>query len=296
MFTMKIVDSDAFLDMPLSTQALYFHLNMRADDDGFINNPKKIVRMIGAAEDDLKLLITKRFVLCFDIGVIVIKHWRMHNMLRKDRYNETQYIKQKALLIVREDGAYTENHSGNQLATTWQPSGNQLATQDREGEEREVKNSIVQYSIGEEREGEHTTPTSTEEIIKLFNSLCPSLPLVTRISQERIDDVNTLLQKYTIDQIKQGFEIAENSAFLKGDNGRNWKANFGWLVQETNMAKVLEGNYTDSPKQTGSFQTDEFVELALARTMAESQKTPPRTAGEDEEIRERAERLRERLG
>ena len=74
MFTQKIVDSDAFLDMPLTTQALYFHLNMRADDDGFINNPKKIQRMIGASDDDLKLLIAKRFLLAFENGVVVIKH------------------------------------------------------------------------------------------------------------------------------------------------------------------------------------------------------------------------------
>ena len=81
MFTKKIIDSDAFLDMPLSTQALYFHLNMRADDDGFVNNPKKICRMTGASEDDLRVLISKRFVLTFENGVIVIKHWRMHNLL-----------------------------------------------------------------------------------------------------------------------------------------------------------------------------------------------------------------------
>ena len=92
MFSMKIVDSDAFLDMPHSTQNLYFHLNMRADDDGFINNPKKIQRMLGASDDDLKLLLAKRFILAFDSGIIVIKHWRMHNTLRKDRYHPTHYI------------------------------------------------------------------------------------------------------------------------------------------------------------------------------------------------------------
>jgi hypothetical protein len=84
MFTTKIIDSDAFLEMPPSAQALYFHLNMRADDDGFVNNPRKITRYVGAAEDDLKLLILKRFIIAFDSGVIVIKHWRMHNTLRMD--------------------------------------------------------------------------------------------------------------------------------------------------------------------------------------------------------------------
>ena len=136
MFTQKIIDSDAFLDMPLTTQALYFHLNMRADDDGFINNPKKICRMIGASDDDLKLLIAKRFVLAFEKGVIVIKHWRMHNLIRKDRYSPTQYEDEFMSLDIKDNGSYTEKmpqiqgieDSGNQMATKWQPNGNQMAT------------------------------------------------------------------------------------------------------------------------------------------------------------------------
>ena len=108
MFSKTIVDSDAFLDMPLSTQALYFHLGMRADDDGFINNPKKIQRMVGAGDDDLKLLIAKRFILCFDSGVVVIKHWKMHNYIQKDRYKPTVYTEEKAMLQLQKNGAYTE--------------------------------------------------------------------------------------------------------------------------------------------------------------------------------------------
>lgn len=110
MFTMKIVDSDAFLDMPLSTQCLYFHLNMRADDDGFIGNPNKVMRMIGASQDDLKLLIAKRFVLSFEDGVIVIKHWRMHNTLSQNRYQETQYLDEKSELLLKENGSYSFNN------------------------------------------------------------------------------------------------------------------------------------------------------------------------------------------
>ena len=85
MFAKTIIDSDAFLDMPLSAQALYFHLSMRADDDGFINNPKKIQRMVGASDDDCKLLLMKRFIIVFESGVVVIKHWRIHNYIRNDR-------------------------------------------------------------------------------------------------------------------------------------------------------------------------------------------------------------------
>lgn len=108
MFAKTIIDSDAFLDMPLSAQALYFHLSMRADDDGFINNPKKIQRAIGASDDDCKLLILKKFIIAFESGVIVIKHWKIHNYIQKDRYKPTIYQEEKNELIVKENKAYTE--------------------------------------------------------------------------------------------------------------------------------------------------------------------------------------------
>lgn len=128
MFSKTIVDSDAFLDMPMSTQCLYFHLNMRADDDGFVNNPKRIQRMVGAADDDLKLLIAKSFILSFESGVIVIKHWRMNNYLRNDRYKPTAYQDEKNKLILKENNAYSYIDNdvgipmGNQMPTNGKPS------------------------------------------------------------------------------------------------------------------------------------------------------------------------------
>lgn len=107
MFAKTIIDSDAFLDMPLSTQALYFHLSMRADDDGFINNPRKIQRMIGSSDDDLKLLNAKRFIISFESGVIVIKHWKIHNYIQKDRYKPTLYQEEKAMLDDKNNISYT---------------------------------------------------------------------------------------------------------------------------------------------------------------------------------------------
>lgn len=108
MFAKTIIDSDAFLDMPLSAQALYFHLSMRADDDGFINNPKKIQRMIGASDDDCKLLIMKQFIIPFENGIVVIKHWRIHNYIQKDRYTPTIYQAEKSMLTVNKNREYTE--------------------------------------------------------------------------------------------------------------------------------------------------------------------------------------------
>ena len=107
MFSLEIVDSDAFLTMPLSTQALYFHLGMHADDDGVVNSPRKIQKSIGAAEDDLKILVAKRFIIPIEeSGIIVIKHWKINNYIQKDRYSESKYKRELALLGFDENGAY----------------------------------------------------------------------------------------------------------------------------------------------------------------------------------------------
>lgn len=108
MFTLDIVDSDAFLDMSQTAQCLYFHLAMRADDDGFVNNARKIMRMTGCQEDDFKVLLAKRFLIPFESGVCVIKHWKMHNYIQKDRYKETKYIEEKDSIKVKSNGSYTE--------------------------------------------------------------------------------------------------------------------------------------------------------------------------------------------
>jgi hypothetical protein len=161
MFSQSIVESDAFLDMPLSSQALYFHLAMNADDYGFVS-PKRIMRMVGANDDDLKLLILKRFVLGFDSGVVVMKHWQINNTVRKDRSRPTTYDKEFKSLTFNEFGAYTERRkiittiatveeattkliettgAADNMATEWQPNGNQKPPQTRLDKIRLDKNS-----------------------------------------------------------------------------------------------------------------------------------------------------------
>ena len=108
MISLEVIDTDSFLDMPQSSQLLYFHLNARADDDGFVSSPKKIIRMLGASTDDLKILITKKFVIYFEDGVCVIKHWRINNFIRKDIYKETKYLDLKKSIKIRANGAYTQ--------------------------------------------------------------------------------------------------------------------------------------------------------------------------------------------
>lgn len=118
MFAKTIIDSDAFLDMPVTARLLYYDLAMRADDDGFVNSPKKIMRIVGASQDDLSILALKKFVIPFDSGVVVIKHWRIHNYIRKDTYNETKYKEEKATLELDENGAYRQLSNDSSTART----------------------------------------------------------------------------------------------------------------------------------------------------------------------------------
>ena len=108
MFAKTIMLSDAFLDMPASARCLYFTLGMLADDDGFVNSPRSVMRQSGATVDDMNILIAKKFVLTFESGVVVIKHWRIHNLIQKDRYKQTKYLEEKNQLGMDENKAYTE--------------------------------------------------------------------------------------------------------------------------------------------------------------------------------------------
>ena len=144
MFAKTIIDSDAFLDMPLSTQALYFHLSMRADDEGFINNPKKIQRMISASEDDLKLLIAKNFVIPFESGIVVIKHWRIHNYIRADRLMKTVYKEERELLDIKDNGSYTII-TKNQVSDRCQSSDGQMT------DRCQSSDSIGKVRLGKDR-------------------------------------------------------------------------------------------------------------------------------------------------
>ena len=145
MFARSVVDSDLFLDMPLSAQALYFHFGMRADDDGFVDAPKKIQKMVSASDDDARLLVAKGFVIPFESGVIVIRHWGVHNKVKPDRYKPTAYQAEKALLQVQPDKAYLLQEaqvlqSGTEMEPSWNQSGTEM--EHRLGKDRLGKDSI----------------------------------------------------------------------------------------------------------------------------------------------------------
>lgn len=179
MFSKQIVDSDAFLEMPLSTQALYFHLSMRADDDGFLNNAAKIRKIIGASEDDLKLLILKKFVIDFDDGIIVIKHWRINNYLRTDRYRETVYLEEKAMLEVNANGSYSVKKD------VGIPGGNQVVYQ-----------VDTQYSIDKNSIGESNNARTHEEVDfeDIWQKTFAAYPKKTNYASARSEWMGRILQ------------------------------------------------------------------------------------------------------
>ena len=107
MFNLDIIDTDLFIEMPQSSRLLYYELCMRADDDGFVSSPKKIQRVVGCSDDDFKVLITKKFIIPFETGVVVIRHWKIHNYIQKDRYKETIYVDEKRQLDEEKNGMYT---------------------------------------------------------------------------------------------------------------------------------------------------------------------------------------------
>lgn len=220
MFAKTIIDSDAFLDMPLSTQSLYFHLSMRADDDGFINNPKKIQRMVGCGDDDLKLLMAKRFILVFDSGVIVIKHWKIHNYIRNDRYKPTLYQEEKAELAEKNSKAYTfkteviesENHLGI-------PDGNrmgyQMDTQVRLGKDRLVK----------DKKKNSVEPSST--MPELFEKVWKTYPKKTNKKKAREQFLKKFKTEEDLESFKKGYK--DYLAYIKLNDWYHPQELFRWI-------------------------------------------------------------------
>lgn len=190
MFAKTIVLSDAFLDMPMSARCLYFTLGMLADDDGFVNQPKSIMRQCGASDDDMKVLLAKKFVLAFENGVIVIKHWRINNYLRNDRYKETVYKDEADLLTVEENGSYTLGIPNSGIPSI--------------DKNRLDKKSIDTYSADSETKKSKFSE-ETEEIISYLNSKAgthyrnvdSNRKLITARMKEgyTVDDFKTVIDK-----------------------------------------------------------------------------------------------------
>ena len=236
MFAKTIIDSDAFLDMPLSTQSLYFHLSMRADDDGFINNPKKIQRMIGCADDDLKVLIAKNFIIPFESGIVVIKHWKIHNYIRNDRYKETVYQEEKAMINTKDNNAYTLGiPSDNQVVY-------QMDTQDRLGKDRLDKESIEDISDSSE------SAPAPKKAVKHKHGEYLKVLLTD-------NEVEKLIEEYGKDMTVKLIKFLDEYIEMKGYKAKNhYLAIRKWVVDAVREQEVKQRK---KPVNTGYQQSEE---------------------------------------
>lgn len=274
MFTMKIVDSDAFLEMPLSTQCLYFHLNMRADDDGFIGNTKRIMKIIGASEDDLRLLIAKRFVLTFEDGVIVIKHWRMHNTLSRDRYAETSYTDEKKMLLLKDNGSYSLT-GGNPIDDTRliERSGRQTQQRRNKGATKTLSDIDKGLDIELDKDIDKDNnlivskdtirQTDVRRVIEEWNKLqdvgiAPIRDI--KPASKRCQMLKGRIREYGMDDLLKAMDNIRHSDFLRGENKNGWMITFDWFVKPNNFLKVLEGNYNGDRKHGSGAKTQRKVE------------------------------------
>lgn len=221
MFAKTIIDSDAFLDMPLSAQALYFHLNMRADDDGFINNPKRIQRIVGCPDDDLKLLIMKNFVITFDSGIIVIKHWKIHNYIQSDRYKPTVYKDERNSLYLKANKAYSLEPPNDKESECIQ----------------DVSMMDTQVRLGKVRLDKERNKREK----KIFSP--PSLEEVQNYCLERNNKINA-----------QGFiDFYVSKDWMVGKNKmKDWKAAI--RTWENREKKEIEKNYPKMINDNGAFK------------------------------------------
>lgn len=229
MFDIEVVDTDLFLDMPQSTQNLYFHLGMRADDDGFVSNPKKIIKLVGANDDDLKVLIAKKLIIPFESGVIVIRHWKLNNYLRKDRYIETIYKQEKNLLNEDENGVYELGiPDDNQTSTVGLPSKEKNSIEENRKEKKikkEKKSTEFDELINSNFTDEELRNT-VYEFIKMRKAI--KKPLTTRGLELMINK----LYKLTTN-IDEQIEILNNSIM------NNWQGIFP-LKQNIKVKNAME--------------------------------------------------------
>ena len=204
MFSPQIVESEEFLTMPSTSQALYFHLGMNADDDGFIQ-PKITMRTTGANEDDLKVLLSKRFLLAFEGGVVVIKHWLIHNLIQKDRYHPTRFQDQKKTLLIKENKAYTEiSNPVNKMLTEVRLGKDRLGEVNAEDKSSEIPLLIKEFETinpaVKRMYGNKTQRKACSYLIesygfdRVLNVIKNTLPRTNKMTAEFFPNIGTPLQ------------------------------------------------------------------------------------------------------
>ena len=241
MFRLDVLETDAFMDMPLTTQALYFHLNLRADDDGFVGNPKRIVHSIGANIDDLNLLIAKRFVLTFEDGVIVIKHWRLHNNLTAFRYQETQYIEDKSMLRIKDNSAYSFEHGNLIDDSHYVEVGKRQSKDETKTRQRRDKDEREEISIDNNNINNILSSNPVKEIVDYLNQATGKNFKATTGKTKKCISAR-LKEGFSVDDFKAVIDI-KCKKWLKDDKMRDY------LRPETLFGTKFEGYLNEAPQK-----------------------------------------------
>ena len=242
MMTKKVTDDDNFMQLSASAQALYLHLTMSADDDGFNNQVSVCMFKAHASVQDLQSLLERRYIFQFENGVIVIKHWRMANALRKDRYTPTAFQEELARLKIKDNGSYT-------MVAERLPDGCQMVAaclpQDRLGKDS-IDEDIDTLSK------DKVCSADAQRVIDAWNDL-PSVPKVRRLmpTSNRYKMLAARIRDYGIDDVLLAVENVKNSPFLLGGGKQGWTIYFDWFVKPNNFPKVLDGNYTKGGNGAG---------------------------------------------
>lgn len=255
MFTKSIIDSDNFLDLPATTQTLYFHLGMRADDEGFINNARSIARMVGATSDDIDLLVDNDFLIAFDSSVVVITHWRLNNNVQKDRLKETIYTEERAQLVVKENGAYAlRSQSGAEI----EQLANKLDTDCKQNDTECFQNVSKMEASANKMDANVTEMLPQNRIDKnRLDKSSVDKSSVGESSVERADKpapTRTQFQKPTLDEVKE--YVVDHGLLTEVNPARffDYYESNGWKVGKNPMkdwrAAVRNWSRTDTRAST----------------------------------------------
>jgi hypothetical protein len=243
MFSIEVVGTDNFADLPVSARLLYYELGMRADDDGFVASPRMIMRCCGCTGDDLSALLESGYLL--RVGeALVIRHWNMNNKIPKSKKSDTAFVDEKAQLETINE-IYCFKKAGKSLQSHSQKAAKSLRDDNRKAAQDSIgKNSIDKDSTDTlSAEADAGDSSLYSEVVGLFNNICTSLPKVKLITDKRkaaIRSAGKLLGDASFEEL---FKRAEASDFLTGRSGK-WNAcGFDWLLAKSNLTKVLEGNY-----------------------------------------------------
>lgn len=258
MFAKSIVTSDAFLDLPATARCLYFGIGMEADDDGFVNNVNSIMRMVGATKEDVKILVSRKFLILFDSGVVLVKHWKINNYIQKDRYHPTKYRAEKEQVEVKENGAYRKKdgvyteyldteirlgkNSKDNVGTSIYPVRS-ISTLPKK-EKSNSSNSSIE-SVYTEDTYTRQQEESMKKVKEAWNLTGGRPVREFKLDSRRGENMIQRIETVGLDVLLETIAKVKNIPFFLGENKRKWVITLDWFLDPDNFQKILEGQFDE---------------------------------------------------